>query len=78
MVGEAEADVGPEQTWQALIDTFTTHRTLWVAQLEAVVQAERNEEIREHLTAGQREAREGLGGSAPLALLTGLIGPPRP
>jgi AcrR family transcriptional regulator len=67
------ADVDPEHRWQALIDTFTTHRTLWVAQLEAIVQAEHNEEIREHLAAGQREAREGLGGSVPNAILTGLM-----
>ncbi|MFJ9371568.1 TetR/AcrR family transcriptional regulator [Nocardia sp. NPDC101769] len=63
----------PEQGWQALIDTFTTHRSLWVAQLEAVVQAERSPDIREHLARGQREARTGLGGSVPLALLTGLM-----
>jgi AcrR family transcriptional regulator len=63
----------PEDGWQALIDSFTTHRALWVAQLEAVVQAERSPEVREHLAKGQREGREGLGGSVPLALLTGLM-----
>lgn len=63
----------PEQRWQALIDTFTTHRPLWVAQLEAAVQAERSPEVRERLVKGQREARHGLGGSVPLALLTGLM-----
>jgi AcrR family transcriptional regulator len=63
----------PEQRWQALIDSFTTHRPLWVAQLEAAVQAERSPEVREHLAKGQREGREGLGGSVPLALLTGLM-----
>lgn len=63
----------PEQAWQGLIDTFTTHRTLWVAQLEAVVQAERSPDIREHLARAQREGRAGLGGSVPLALLTGLM-----
>ncbi|MER7209234.1 TetR family transcriptional regulator [Streptosporangium sp. NPDC000239] len=63
----------PERHWQALIDGFTTHRALWVAQLEAVVQAERSPEVREHLARGQREGREGLGGSVPLALLTGLM-----
>ncbi|HEX4221654.1 MAG TPA: TetR family transcriptional regulator, partial [Pseudonocardiaceae bacterium] len=46
---------------------------LWVAQLEAIVQAERSPEVREHLAHGQREGREGLGGSVPLALLTGLM-----
>jgi AcrR family transcriptional regulator len=63
----------PEQRWKALIDSFTTHRALWVAQLEAIVQAERSPEVREHLAQGQRKAREGLGGSVPLALLTGLM-----
>ncbi|WP_405162880.1 TetR/AcrR family transcriptional regulator [Nocardia sp. NBC_01499] len=63
----------PEQRWQALIDSFTTHRGLWVAQLEAAVQAERSPEVREHLAGGQREGREGMGGSVPLALLTGLM-----
>lgn len=63
----------PEERWQALIDSFTTHRALWVAQLEAVVQAERSPEVRAHLAQGQRQGREGLGGSVPLALLTGLM-----
>ncbi|WP_344650164.1 TetR/AcrR family transcriptional regulator [Cryptosporangium japonicum] len=64
---------GTEARWQALIDTFTTHRRLWVAQLEAAVQAEHSPEIRRHLAEGQREGREGLGGSVPLALVTGLM-----
>lgn len=63
----------PEQRWSAFIDTFTSHRALWVANLEALVQAERSPEIREHLVAGQRQGREGVGGSVPLALLTGLM-----
>jgi vancomycin permeability regulator SanA len=63
----------PERTWQALIDTFHTHRALWVAQLEAIVVAEHNEEVRAHLAAGQREARAGLGGSVPNAILVGLM-----
>ncbi|WP_240746591.1 hypothetical protein [Cryptosporangium phraense] len=62
-----------EERWQALIATFTTHRQLWVAQLEAAVQAERSAEVRAHLARGQREGRAGLGGSVPLALLSGLM-----
>ncbi|WP_326943215.1 TetR/AcrR family transcriptional regulator [Amycolatopsis sp. NBC_01307] len=72
LADRATADT-PEQGWQVLIDTFTTHRALWVAQLEALVQAERSPEVREHLARGQREGRDGLGGSVPLALLTGLM-----
>src|SRR5262249_2498318 len=72
-LGTELAAVAPEQSWQALIDTFTTHRALWVAQLEPVVQAERSPEVREHLARGQRQARQDLGGSVPLAVLTGLM-----
>ncbi|MCK7624442.1 TetR/AcrR family transcriptional regulator [Streptomyces sp. RS10V-4] len=63
----------PEDRWQALIDSFTTHRALWVAQLEAAVQAQHSPEVRERLAEGQRQGREGLGGSVPLALLSGLM-----
>ncbi|GAA3083203.1 hypothetical protein GCM10020000_81630 [Streptomyces olivoverticillatus] len=48
-------------------------RALWVAQLEAVVQAQHSPEVRERLAHGQRRGREGLGGSVPLALLSGLM-----
>jgi AcrR family transcriptional regulator len=71
LAGDGPAE-GPGR-WHALIDSFTTHRALWVAQLEAVVQAQRSEVVREHLAKGQRQAREGLGGSVPLALLGGLM-----
>ena len=67
------SDDTPEHRWQGLIESFTTHRALWVAQLEAAVQAERSPEVREHLLEGQREGRAGLGGSVPLALLSGLM-----
>ncbi|GHF09462.1 hypothetical protein GCM10017786_48740 [Amycolatopsis deserti] len=46
----------------ALIDSFTTHRALWVAQPEAVVQAQRSP-----------SRPRGLGGSVPLALMAGLM-----
>ncbi|WP_043262607.1 TetR family transcriptional regulator [Streptomyces sp. CT34] len=70
----ATADgAGPEERWQALIDSFTTHRALWVAQLEAAVQAQHSPEVRDRLAEGQRQGREGLGGSVPLALLGGLM-----
>ncbi|UOZ10702.1 TetR/AcrR family transcriptional regulator [Amycolatopsis sp. WQ 127309] len=72
LAGRATADT-PEQGWQVLIDTFTTHRALWVAQVEALVQAERSPEVREHLARGQQKGRGALGGSVPLALMTGLM-----
>ncbi|KUL36908.1 TetR family transcriptional regulator [Streptomyces sp. NRRL F-4489] len=72
LAGHASGD-DPEERWQALIDSFTTHRALWVAQLEAAVQAQHSPEVRERLAEGQRQGREGLGGSVPLALLSGLM-----
>ncbi|MGW7254753.1 TetR/AcrR family transcriptional regulator [Streptomyces sp. NPDC054834] len=67
------AEGHPEERWQALIDSFSTHRSLWVAQLEAAVQAERSPAVRKHLAEGLRLGREGLGGQVPLALLGGLM-----
>lgn len=78
-VNDLEEEIGrrtgadPEATWAALIDSFSSHRELWIAQLEATVQAQHSPDVRERLAAGQREARDGLGGSVPLALLTGLM-----
>ncbi len=42
-------------------------------RIEAAVQAERSPEVREHLAPAQRRGRDGLGGSVPLALLSGLM-----
>jgi hypothetical protein len=63
----------PARQWLGLIDSFTTHRALWLAQVEAAVQAERSSVVREHLARGQSKAREGVGGSVRLALVTGLM-----
>lgn len=72
-LSDPSAGQRPEDRWQALVDSFTTHRALWVAQLEAAVQAQHSPEVRERLAEGQRRGREGLGGSVPLALLSGLM-----
>lgn len=53
--------------------SFTEDRALWLTQLEAVVQAARSEEVRAALADGQREARDGVGGSVPLAVVVGLF-----
>ncbi|GAA2692489.1 TetR/AcrR family transcriptional regulator [Actinoplanes palleronii] len=72
-VAARAGDGTPEERWQALIETFSTHRPLWIAQLEAAVQAEHSPELRERLAEAQRQGREGMGGSVPLAVLTGLM-----
>jgi AcrR family transcriptional regulator len=56
-----------------LLGSFVEHRPLWVAQLEAMAQAERSADVREHLVKGLREAREGVGGAVQSALLIGLM-----
>ncbi|GAA3527540.1 TetR/AcrR family transcriptional regulator [Aeromicrobium panaciterrae] len=68
-----QAASGPEGRWQALTDSFVTHRALWVAQIEAIAQAQQVPALRERLAEAQRHSREAFGGSVPLALLLGLM-----
>ncbi|NUR84900.1 MAG: TetR/AcrR family transcriptional regulator [Nonomuraea sp.] len=75
----AAAD-GYEALWDQMIVSIQAHRTLWLANLEAMLQAEHYPELREKLVAGQREGREGLSmglgpqvGSVQLALLFGVM-----
>jgi AcrR family transcriptional regulator len=49
-----------ETLWAQLIASVNEHRTLWLANLEALVQAEHSPELREQLVAGQREGRRGM------------------
>ncbi|MEU1390619.1 MULTISPECIES: helix-turn-helix domain-containing protein [unclassified Nonomuraea] len=56
-----------EALWEQLIGSINEHRTLWLANLEALVQAEHSPELREQLVAGQREGRRGMA-----AQLTGV------
>ncbi|MFI7422521.1 TetR/AcrR family transcriptional regulator [Nonomuraea sp. NPDC049684] len=56
-----------EALWEQLIGSINENRTLWLANLEALVQAEHSPELREQLVAGQREGRRGMA-----AQLTGV------
>ncbi|GAA4181075.1 TetR/AcrR family transcriptional regulator [Streptosporangium oxazolinicum] len=62
--GYAEPGAGPaeqyEAMWERIIESFTAHRPLWIASLEALLQAEHYPELRQHLARGQREGRRGL------------------
>ena len=64
---------GPADRWQELLATFGTHRALWVAQIEALSQAQYVPSLREQLTQRQRLSREAFGGAGPLAVLLGLM-----
>ncbi|MEU6785143.1 helix-turn-helix domain-containing protein [Nonomuraea angiospora] len=67
-IGEAMAAVDEaaapgerfEALWERLIASIGEHRTLWLANLEAMVQAEHSPELRDELVAGQREGRRGM------------------
>lgn len=48
-----------EALWSRMIDSINAHRTLWLANLEAMVQAEHSPELRGYLVEGQREGRRG-------------------
>lgn len=47
-----------EALWAAVIGSFTEDRTLWLATLEALVQAEHSDDLRRYLATGQAQAAE--------------------
>ncbi|XVS67892.1 TetR/AcrR family transcriptional regulator [Actinosynnema sp. CA-299493] len=53
-----------EAMWAGVLESFTSHRPLWVAGLEAFALAERMPELRERLATTYRRARPSLGGLA--------------
>jgi hypothetical protein len=46
-----------ESMWSRVIETFATHRPLWVASFEAFVQSERSPELRAQLADGYERSR---------------------
>ncbi|WP_433246187.1 TetR/AcrR family transcriptional regulator [Streptosporangium sp. CA-135522] len=49
-----------EAMWMRVIESFSTHRKLWIATVEALLQAEHSLELRQYLAGAQREGRRGL------------------
>jgi AcrR family transcriptional regulator len=49
-----------EAMWTRVVETFETHRPLWVASFEAFTHAQRSPELRRQLAAGYERSREGL------------------
>lgn len=49
-----------EAFWRRTIEAYREHRKLWLASIEAAVQAEHSPRIRELLVYGLREGRSGL------------------
>lgn len=50
--------------WSGVLESFATHRPLWVAGIEAFTLAERIPDLREKLAEAYRRARPELGGIA--------------
>ncbi len=49
-----------EATWGRVIESFATHRPLWVASVEVFAQIERAPEVRRFLANALQEGRQGL------------------
>lgn len=71
LAADISSDADPadrlERFWQRAIVTFETHRDLWIASVEALIQAERSPELRAQLADGQQQGRRGM-----VSLLTGI------
>jgi AcrR family transcriptional regulator len=72
-VGAALATEGPDEPsdplvryWQRVIGTLETHRELWLASIEAMLQSQHSPELRAQIADGMEQGRRGLA-----ALLTG-------
>lgn len=64
LAGEAGADAlsAPqyERLWARMIESFGAHQRLWLASVEALLQAEHSPDLRRHLADALREGRRGL------------------
>jgi AcrR family transcriptional regulator len=69
-LGGAADDDPPDpmlRFWQRVIGSVGSHRQLWLASVEVLTVAERNDELRAQLAAGLREGRSGMA-----AMVTGI------
>ncbi|MET9879766.1 TetR family transcriptional regulator [Actinacidiphila glaucinigra] len=46
--------------WRRLIEAFSVNETFWIANLETVLRAQRDPELREQVAAGLRQGRRGM------------------
>jgi AcrR family transcriptional regulator len=63
-IGSAVSALGAEGSYEAFWDetvrSYTTHRPMWRATIDALLQAEHNPALRAQLSDGQRQGREGI------------------
>ena len=55
---DGDADLGA--LWGRLIEAFSANQTFWTANLETVLRAQRDPELREQMAAGLRQGRSGM------------------
>ncbi|MBM9617166.1 TetR/AcrR family transcriptional regulator [Streptomyces zhihengii] len=53
-----DADLGA--LWRRLIEAFTGNQTFWIANLETVLRAQRDPELRSQVAEGLRQGRSGM------------------
>ncbi|MGX6601126.1 TetR/AcrR family transcriptional regulator [Micromonosporaceae bacterium Da 78-11] len=66
-LGEDHADdpADPlERWWSRVIGTVSTHRELWLASVEAMLQGEHDPELRAQIAAGLQQGRRGMAAAA--------------
>jgi AcrR family transcriptional regulator len=57
----AESSAGGQETmWTRMIESFAQNRPLWLASVEAFLQAERSPALKKQLAEGQQEGRRGM------------------
>ncbi|MEV2255260.1 TetR family transcriptional regulator [Streptomyces sp. NPDC050147] len=55
---DGDADLGA--LWGRLIEAFSANKTFWMANLETVLRAQRDTDLREQMAAGLQQGRSGM------------------
>jgi AcrR family transcriptional regulator len=64
--GDDDADDPLVRYWRRVIGTIDSHRELWLASVEAMIQSQHNPDLRAQIAAGMEQGRRGMA-----ALVTG-------
>ncbi|MFJ3084856.1 TetR/AcrR family transcriptional regulator [Streptomyces sp. NPDC086838] len=58
--GPTQRDDGLRSLWGHLIEAFSANKTFWLANLETILRAQRDPELRKQVAAGLRHGRSGM------------------
>ncbi|MCX0244077.1 TetR/AcrR family transcriptional regulator [Streptomyces drozdowiczii] len=59
-LGPSAGDGDLGALWQRLIEAFSANRTFWLANLETILRAQRDPELRGQVASGLRQGRSGM------------------